>query len=117
MPLITVELELTREAASFVEGIDEEGHVRSFDRDRYRFNIDRSLNLLTVDVDEKSWLRRLARSTDTAPLCKVRKETKVRKKCLTCKHPFEAEPQIRICTPCKSTSAWQDGEDSYALHL
>lgn len=112
MPMLTITLKFKKEAPTYVEGLDDQGFVRAFDRDTHRYQIDG--DVLIVDVDQRAWERRMKRKPVVRPT-KLKKT--VKRKCLLCKSEFEDQPQMRICQPCKNTAEWHNGDDGYTCHL
>ena len=62
---------------------------------------------LQITIDESAWERRTrAGRTAPAPAATAFKT----RKCLCCKQPFAAERVQYVCTPCKATANWREGE-------
>jgi hypothetical protein len=106
--MITVELAFVKDAPTYVEGRDKKGFSRAFEKSTHEYRIHG--DKLFVEVDKRLWERRMARTPVVKPARQAAKG-KVERKCLICKHPFKAEPQMRICAPCKKTASWQSGND------
>lgn len=108
---IRVELSFQRENPTFVVGTEADGSRRSFRKQDIVFS--RQGEKIVVEVDRKRYERMCGRISEKAPMA-ARKSKRLVRKCLNCRHPFNADPVTFICTPCKKTAAWQSGGE-YSL--
>lgn len=112
----TIRFALTARHEKWVAGTYK-GKEMTFKFCHYEVTFAKNGKSFTVDLPEAVINRRLNRVYDE-PAPKNDKKAKAKKtvtrKCMLCKHEFEADPAHRICTPCKSTGNWKSGGE-YAI--
>lgn len=106
-------LRLVEESGNYVIGEDEDGTFYQFDASGVSMCvIDRTAESVRVNF-RLGQVRRMEQLSERGPRSEKRSQRLVRK-CMNCHHPFEADPVIFICDPCKKTTNYRTGSD-YSL--
>lgn len=114
--VVSLSLRLVDEDAAIVVGEDAEGDRRKFRKsDLKSCIVSRKLESVSVVMDRAKFRKLRVEKADIAPAAE-QVVVKKKRKCLSCRHEFQAHPAIFVCPPCKKTNNWRTGSD-YSLAI
>jgi hypothetical protein len=107
----SLSLRLIEETSTTVIGEDESGDRRLFQKaDLQSCIVSRRFESVSIVIEWRKLKKIKPMNMDVSPASEKPVVLKKRR-CLNCRHEFDAHPSIFICEPCKRATSWRMGGD------